>query len=177
MEQDKNRVIVPKVLVDKIEYPIIFLAGPTLGAPNWRVDAIHLILSEEPNLVIASPTRDNREISGYLMSGEANYFPRQRAWERYYLDLAARTGAILFWLPGEVIHNPRKVYGATTRLELGQWMTNYKHDRTVSFCVGSDGNFPDLDVIKYDLSIDAPDKEIRSSLIETCKEAVRLAES
>lgn len=81
----------------------------------------------------------------------------------------------MFWLPGEETHDCQKVYGATTRMELGQWMTNYKNDRSVRLVIGSDGRFSELDVIKYDLSLDAPEKRIRNTLEETCFEAVQLA--
>lgn len=81
----------------------------------------------------------------------------------------------MFWLPGEYIHDHSKSYGAMTRVELGQWMTNYRNNRSVRFCVGSDGRFPELDTIKYDLSIDAPDKQVFSTLEETCDWAIRIA--
>jgi len=54
-------------------------------------------------------------------------------------------------------------------------MANYRHDPEVRFCVGSDGNFPDLHTIAYDLKLDAPDKDIKKTLEETCAEALRIA--
>ena len=62
-----------------------------------------------------------------------------------------------------------------TRVELGQWMTNYRHNPEVRFCIGSDGEFPELETIRYDLHLDTPHKEIKKSLEETCAEAVMLA--
>ena len=62
-----------------------------------------------------------------------------------------------------------------TRLELGQWMTKYTYDPSIRFCVGSDGLFSELRTIAYDLQVDAPDKEIKKTLEETCVEALRLA--
>jgi hypothetical protein len=88
--------------------------------------------------------------------------------------LASQQGAILFWLPGEARHTCDKVYGAMTRLELGQWMTRHHFDLSVRFCVGSDGKFPELRTIAYDLSCDAPGKMIFGTLEETCDEALRL---
>ena len=171
-------VIIPKTYIPELQGPLIFLAGPIGSAPNWQNEAIDYLFSLNSDLVIASPRRGAREsIVSYLLTGNENYFSRQRAWERHYLDIASKTGAILFWLPGEAEHKCEKVYGAMTRLEIGQWMTNYRHDKEVRFCVGSEGNFPELDTIKYDLLLDAPEKEIKSSLEETCAEAVRLAKS
>ncbi|VVB82832.1 Nucleoside 2-deoxyribosyltransferase like protein [uncultured archaeon] len=170
------KLIIPKTYIKDLDAPLIFLAGPIRSAPNWQDEAIKILFSLEPNLIIASPRRGIRdEISEYIVKGDENHFPRQRAWERHYLELASKKGAILFWLPGEEKHDCQKVYGAMTRIELGQWMTNYRHDNSVKFCVGSDGNFQELDTIKFDLSLDAPDKKIFKSLEETCAEALRLA--
>ena len=169
------KLIIPKTYVQEIREPLIFLAGPINGAPNWQDEAVELLFSQNPSLVIASPRREVRnEIEPYIATGDEDYFPRQRAWERHYLDISSKTGAILFWLPGEKKHDCQKVYGAMTRLELGQWMTRYSYDRSVRFCVGSDGYFPELHTIEYDLRLDAPDKEIRKTLAETCVEALQL---
>ena len=171
-----KKVIIPKTYVQDIEAPLIFLAGPIRSAPNWQDEAIDFLLSQNSDLIIASPRRGVRDkIAHYIVEGDESYFSRQRAWERHYLDIASKTGAILFWLPGEAEHNCEKVYGAMTRVEIGQWITNYRHNHSVRFCVGSDGKFPEMHTIDFDLQIDAPDKKIFSSLEETCVEAVRLA--
>ena len=171
-----GKLIIPKTYIQDINFPLIFLAGPIRSAPNWQDEAIKILFSQESNLVIASPRREVREnISKYIVAGDENYFSRQRAWERYYLDIASKAGAILFWLPGEAEHNCQKSYGAMTRLELGQWMTHYRYNKSARFCIGSDGKFSELDTIKYDLSMDAPNKRVISTLEETCKETIRLA--
>ena len=81
----------------------------------------------------------------------------------------------MFWLPGEQTHSCDKVYGATTRFELGYMLADYKNNRNMRFCVGSDGGFPELRTIKYDLSEDAPWVEVHTTLEATCAEAVKLA--
>lgn len=170
-------VIIPKTYLKEVEAPLIFLAGPIKSAPNWQDKAIDIILSQNKDLIVASPRGGIREvIAPYILKGDDNYFPRQRAWERHYLDLASKTGAIMFWLPGEETHDCQKVYGAMTRLEIGQWMTNYRHDKSVRFCVGSDGKFSELHTIQYDLQLDVPEKSVFGSLKETCLEAVRLSQ-
>ena len=170
-----SNVLIPKTYVITLNYPIIFLAGPIRGAPNWQDEAIKYIISKNPNIIIASPRRETREsIAPYILKGDESFFPRQRAWERHYLDIASKTGAILFWLPEETEHNCNKVYGAMTRLELGQWMTRYKLDKSIRFCVGSDGKFSELNTIAFDLKLDAPDKKIFSTLEETCDEALKI---
>jgi len=171
-----GKVIIPKTYVQNIEEPLFFLAGPVRGAPNWQDEAIEFILSQKPDSVLVSPRRGIRDtIAPYIVSGDGPDFPRQRAMERHYLDIASKKGVILFWLPGEVIHKCKKAYGAMTRVEIGQWMTRYSFDKNVRFCVGSDGKFSELHTIRYDLQLDAPDKEIFTSLEDTCREALRLA--
>jgi hypothetical protein len=171
-----GKLIIPKTYVQDIKGPLIYLAGPIRGAPNWQDEAIVFLFSKKHDLVIASPRRGVRDkIAPYIVSGDENYFPRQRAWERYYLDIASKAGCILFWLPGEKKHNCKKVYGATTRVEIGQWTTRYKFDKNVRFCIGSDGKFPEIHTIEYDLQLDAPNKNIKRTLKEACTEALRLA--
>ncbi len=168
-------LIIPNRYVE-VNGSLIFLAGPIMGAPNWQDEAIDFILTRKPRMTVVSPRRGIRQsIARHILPSEENYFPRQRAWERYYLDLASKTGAIMFWLPRESEHRCEKVYGAMTRLELGQWMTNYRNNNSVRVCFGSDGKFPELDTVKYDLSLDTPDKDIKTTLEETCLEAIKLA--
>jgi hypothetical protein len=169
-------VILPKIHVERIMDPLIFLAGPIRSAPNWQDEAIGLLFSMRREIVIASPRRErNARLLPYYLCGREDFFHRQRAWERHYLDMASRTGAVMFWLPGEEKHSCRKSYGAMTRIELGQWMTNYRNDSSVRLCVGSDGRFSELDTIVYDLYLDAPDMKVFKSLEETCAEAIRLS--
>lgn len=169
------KVILPNTHVE-MSVPLIFLAGPILSAPRWQDEAIAYFAKKgEESLLIASPRRGRTAaIAPYVIDGNQDYFPRQRAWERHYLDIAARTGAIMFWLPGEETHDCRKVYGATTRMELGQWMTRYRRDKTVRFCAGTDGRFSEVDIIVYDLQQDAPDKKMHTTLEETCEAALQL---
>jgi hypothetical protein len=165
-------LIIPKIYIEN-PGTLIFLAGPIRGAPNWQDKAAKMLLSKDPRLTIFSPRRGVRpEIEPFILKGDENYFERQRICERYYLKIAK---VRLFWLPGEIEHNCSKSYGAMTRLEFGQVMTNYKYNPSAEFCVGSDGNFSELGTIKVDLKIDAPNKKVIETLEETCEEALRLA--
>jgi hypothetical protein len=171
-------LIIPKTYIPKIEKPLIFLAGPIRSAPNWQDEAIKILSAQASDLIIASPRREIRnEIAKYILTGNENYFPRQRAWERHYLKIASKTGAILFWLPGEEKHDCQKVYGAMTRKELGDWSTRYIFDSSIRICIGSDKNFPEWDTLEYDLSQDVPEINIQKTLEETCTEALRLVHS
>jgi hypothetical protein len=168
-------VIIPEAFIDKIDRPIIYLIGPIRGAPNWQDEAVNLLLSEEPELLVVSPRRGVRDsISKHVLSGKDDCFPRQRTWERHYIKKAMEIGSLLIWLPGEKEHRCEKSYGAMTRFELGQIFTHNIY-RPVSFVIGSDGKFSELDTIKYDLIQDAPSSYIVGSLEQTCFEAIKLA--
>lgn len=169
-----QRVIIPKTYAD-INSPLIFLAGPIRGAPKWQDEAIKYIIKEDKEVVIASPTRTvEKDIVQYLVSGKNDVEGRQRAWERHYLDVAAKNGVIMFWLPGEVNHSCSKAYGAMTRKELGLVLGWYKFDKSIRFCVGTDGRFSEFRTHLYDINIDAPNIEIKNSLEGSCQEALRL---
>src|SRR3989344_2086457 len=137
-----NSVIIPKTYV-RVAKPLIFLAGPIRGAPNWQDEAIPMLLKKNPNIFIVSPRRGIRPaIETHILTGDEKYFHRLRAWERHYLDIAGHNpdtkGVIMFWLPGETEHNCEKSYGAMTRVELGQAMESYRRDKRTRFCIGSD---------------------------------------
>ena len=171
-----SKLIIPKDLVPGLEEPVIFLAGPITAAPIWHDDAINYIFSKDSDLIIASPRHGIRpEISEHVVHGVKNYFERSRAWERHYLEIAGKKGAIMFWLPEREDFSIDKIYGAMTRVELGEAMRNYALDNSHRFCVGTDGKFPEFSPVRYDLSKEAPEKVIYETLDETCDEAIRLA--
>ena len=164
-----GKIISPIEFVEIITNPVIFLAGPIRGAPKWHEEAIKYLFSQEENLTIVSPSRINRT------KIPSEKFSRQREWELYYLDLASKKGAIMFWLPGETEHKCEKSYGAMTRIELGESFVKYSKDNSFRFCIGSDGKFSELDTIKVDLEEYVPGKRIFTTLKETCDEALKIA--
>ncbi len=159
-------LISPNSYSENIDKPLIFLAGPIRGAPKWHQEAIDYLSSKEDEIMIVSPHRPG----GIKISSER--FSRQREWELHYLDVASKMGAVMFWLPGEAEHYCNKSYGAMTRLELGEMIASYKTDRSLHFCIGTDGKFSEFDTIKVDMKEYAPYKKIFSSLEETCDEAL-----
>jgi hypothetical protein len=169
------QLIIPNRFVEIPDTPHIFLAGPIRSAPNWQDEAVNYLFSKNSNLVIISPRRGIRpEISKFIVEGGETKFTRQRAWERYYLDIAVKNGAIMFWLPGEAEYNRHKVYGAMTRFELGQFTTMAKYNPSIKICIGNDGNFPEMHTIEYDLQVDLPQMQIHSNLEETCQETLKI---
>src|SRR4051812_20568877 len=90
--------------------PIIFLAGPIQGAPDWQSTAAALIHDLDPSVVVASPRRDYPE--GTFV------YEHQVDWETHYLRTAGRSGVIAFWLAGQTVETPGRAYAQTTRFEL-----------------------------------------------------------
>jgi hypothetical protein len=170
-------LILPKNYVQNIDSPLIFLAGPIKGAPSWQNEAVKIIHSLEPNFFVASPSRRmGKEVAGYVVSGDSNYFQRQRAWEWHYMSLAAKKGCILFWLPGEIQHSCDKSYAFMTSNEFGHW-TAYKQWEQVNLAIGRDGNFREWSTLEFDLKKKVPEMitNIKETLEDTCKEAIKIS--
>mgnify|MGYP001563276918 CR=1 FL=1 len=92
-------ILTSNTYVRDITEPVIFLAGPDTNAPDWHDEAIGYLFSHEKDLVIACPRRKIALAYSSLLLSSDEKFPRARAWERHYLDLASKKGAIMFWLP------------------------------------------------------------------------------
>jgi hypothetical protein len=91
------------------------------------------------------------------------------------MEKAGRHGCILFWLPGPEYLEEGLVYGATTRFELGEWMYRSRMDGTLGLEIGSDGQFPTLHTIKYDMECNMPGKPLHSDLQATCMAGIQRA--
>jgi hypothetical protein len=158
-----------------LEGPSIFLAGPIQGAARWQDDAIKLIREADTDVHITSPRRPVFEDTGFEYESQVD-------WETEYLDRAAKTGAILFWMADEHEHFCTRAYAQTTRYEYAEWLTNYLWQRRlgltmrVKLAIGIDAHYSGQRYIRHRLKKDAPEllTEIRLSLRETCLHAVRL---
>lgn len=90
--------------------PLVFLAGPIQGAPDWQSRAIDLMPEED--WVVANP-RTNPPWHGD--------YEGQVDWETRHLAYAARYGCVMFWLCREAEHRCDRAFGQTSRFELGEW--------------------------------------------------------
>jgi len=148
-----KRYILPPFYYEVPDKPVVFLAGPIHAAPRWQSQAAMMILDKTDDIVIASPRRIYLDhLPADFFSDSLYTFYRQRPWEKYYMNRAAEGGAILFWLPeaNPEYLRPGMVYSATTRFELGEWMTRYDIDPTIGLEIGAESHFPTLHTIKYD---------------------------
>lgn len=167
----ESLLLQPPEIVD-VEGPVVFLAGPIQGAPDWQSDATRIIHSLNSSLVIASPRKEYSE--------GTFFYERQVDWETHFLNRAAKYGAVMFWLArqAEEIKEAEeefpRAYAQTSRFELGEWKVRHERDWS-KLIVGIEEGFGNESYIRRRLNQDCPVVPILSSLRETCKATVRLA--
>lgn len=64
----------------QINKPVIFLAGPIQGAPDWQSEATGIIRAKRKNIIIASPRKE-------YLPGDFDY-GAQVDWETFHLRRA-----------------------------------------------------------------------------------------
>lgn len=152
---------------ETVEGPLIFLAGPIHGAPDWQSEAIGF-LGVNPSLYIASPRR--------VVEGENNLTGNEKftqiAWEHFYLNQAARTGVTLFWLP-KPLDTTLRSYSETSRFELGEAVARH-YLQKIRLVVGIESGFSDEEYLRLTLATKAPDVPIVGNLEEACERALLL---
>lgn len=149
--------------------PLVFLAGPILGADDWQAQAIKLIHDKNPNIVVANPRRDKWD------SSDPHEFDVQVAWESNHLRLASAYGAIMFWLAKETSHICDRAFAQTSRFEFAEWLTHYKYrkllhpENPIKLVLGIDDDFPGRKYILSRLFDDCPEFVVATTLEETCQ--------
>ncbi len=151
----------------QVDGPLIFLAGPIQGAPQWQARAISL-LSRHPEASIASPRRQTT--GGEFTDADYNV---QVDWEHVYLERAGRDGVILFWLAAEAEHDCGRAYAQTTRFELAEAVTLHRL-RGIQVVVGIDPGFTGARYIRRTLAKKAPLIPIVGTLEAACAAALEL---
>ena len=148
--------------------PVVFLAGPIQGAPDWQQKAIAYFQKHAPSLHIASPRSD-------YIDTEFVY-AKQVDWESHFLKRASDNGVVLFYLANEVEHIPGRAYAQTSRFELGEWVTKHQWWDT-KLVIGIENGFSNGRYIKRRLSQDCPNVPVLTTLEATCQAAIDLAAS
>jgi hypothetical protein len=146
--------------------PVIFLAGPIQGAPDWQLEATKIIHSKDESVIIASPRGDYKKSETFV-------YEKQVDWETHYLRKAGEYGVVLFWLAGQTSDTPGRSYAQTSRFELAEWKVRHERDGS-NLTIGMDENFGNARYIKRRFSQDAPDVIVADSLEDTCNNAVNL---
>jgi hypothetical protein len=157
-------VLTPPVHVE-VAGPVVFLAGPIQGAPDWHRRAITLLRELDGYLHVACP---RHEYPPGAFSHEA-----QVDWETAHLRRAAREGVILFWLAREAEHRCDRAYAQTTRFELAEWKVRHERDGA-NLVVGIEAGFTGARYVRRRFSQDCPGVPVVASLEEACRAAVAL---
>lgn len=160
-----TNLILPPQYIDTQNTPVIFLAGPIQGAPQWQAQAIALLQNLVPQAYIASPRKEYLD-GTFVYANQVN-------WETHYLNKAAQSGVVLFWLAKEEVHFPERAYAQTSRFELGEWKVKHERDG-INLVVGIEEGFSNARYIKHRLAQDCPKVAICSTLEATCQQAVQL---
>lgn len=152
---------------EEVEDPIIFLAGPVNGAPDWQSDAIgHLSLNESIHIV--SP-RQARDESVPLSAQESK---KQIEWEQHYLQKAMRDGVVLFWFAKPLLETKPLHFAQQSFFELGDILAKTQGKDVV--CAGIEEGFPGSEYLRATLQMKYPNLKVRASLSEVCDDALRL---
>jgi hypothetical protein len=159
--------LAPNSDASELVSPLIFLAGPILGAPNWQAAAVRKIQRINRDIDIASP----RTPPPFHGDGV-----KQVQWETKHLRLAAKRGCILFWLAPEKHHLCNRAYAQTTRFELAEWLVCSRVFEA-KIAVGAHPSFPGYNYIKQRLANEYPNIPLHSTLEATCATACELAVS
>jgi len=167
-EEKIIKVLYPTAIVDSGEAPLIFLAGPIQGAPDWQEQASDIIAVLDPEIVIANP-RQPLELADGLQGQD---FYDQVDWETHYLRQAGKRGVIMFWLAKEAEHNCGRAYAQTSRFELGEWKEYHRRDSSI-VVIGIEPGFTNERYLRHRLGQDCPEIAIFNTLEQTCRLAVK----
>ncbi|MFA5853779.1 MAG: hypothetical protein WC866_01695 [Patescibacteria group bacterium] len=154
------KIILPKtrVEIDPNYGPLFYLMGPIRGGGDWQRHCCRMIESRIPNFYAAVPCRwtEFHPLYKYGATGTPGAFARQLNWERYYIELAAKTGCLLFWLPAEhhaAKHPGPEPYAMDTRGELGEWRGRMMHERGQRVVIGGEPAFHGMSQIQRNFSL------------------------
>lgn len=167
-------LILPPYYPQKLSLlPVIFLAGPIQGAPEWHQRAARKILKSGVPCHIACPKKgivDHYSPKDCLFDSAPQ---AQYAWETSFLNHAAQNGVILFWLAKEARHTCARSYGQTTRWELAEWKERAMN-RQANLVLGIEDGWTGEKYMRFRLEQDLPDLDIHSTLGGTVKEALSI---
>lgn len=145
--------------------PVIFLAGPIQGGPDWQSEAIRIMNGSEREFTIANPRKE--------YSPGTFIYERQVDWESAYLKRAGKRGVVLFWLANQAYETPRRPYAQTSRFELGEWMARSIHE-DARIAIGIEEGFSNERYIRRRFGQEHPHISVHDRLEDVCEDALRL---
>lgn len=116
--------------------PLIFLAGPIQGSPNWQRPTAESLLYHLPEAAVASPRRQADS------AAEFDY-DEQVTWEINHLQRSRLLGVSAFWFAAQdptLKYEPGRSYAQTTRVEIGRAL-GWNDQKPFPFVVGFDPEY------------------------------------
>lgn len=160
-----ERLLIQPTKIVETTSPVIFLAGPIQGAPDWQSRAAEIIHNSDASITVASPRRAHPE--------DTFIYEKQVDWETHFLRRAGRLGVIGFWLAAQTEETPGRAYAQTSRFELGEWKVRHEYEQT-KLALGIEDGFGNASYIRRRFNQDCPDIQIVDSLEEMCRNAIDL---
>jgi hypothetical protein len=117
--------------------PLLFVAGPVQGAPDYQTALARVVLQRRPDFVVATP-RVPTEIDRRTFD-----YDRQVDWEERHLWRAARRGGVAFWFAARdpaLPYETGRAYAQTTRIEIGK-ITGWRRFMPLNIAVGFDPGY------------------------------------
>ena len=159
------RVITPPNF-GPVNGPLVYLAGPIEGAPDWQAEALVRLAGLDPSLNVANPRRE-------LAPGE-ELASEQMDWETGYLRRAEEHGAILFWMAAEHERVPWRAYAQFARAQLFEYKA--RHELAgARIVLGIEENFAGGTYMRRRFEQEAVGVPLFRTLEECCVAAAHLA--
>lgn len=160
-----ERLLLQPPEIVETDGPVIFLAGPIQGAPDWQTEAASIIHDIDSSIVVASPRRDYPE--GTFV------YEKQVDWETHFLRKAGRIGVVGFWLAAQTEETPGRAYAQTSRFELAEWKMRHEYEG-IKLTIGIEESFGNARYIRRRFNQDCPEVKIADSLFAMCENAIDL---
>lgn len=134
---DTERLMTPPHLTGVDEsLPVVFIAGPIQGAPDYQTPFAQQLISRHDSLFVASPRR-------LSIDNEFDY-DQQVLWEQVNLGRAAFNGVIAFWIAAQdysLSYDSGRAYAQTTRFEFGQALGRKAERPAIKVQIGIDSDY------------------------------------
>lgn len=117
--------------------PVVFLAGPVQGAPDWQLELAELLIKLNPEITVATPRVPKS------LDDDFDY-RNQVDWEKRHLIAASRNGVIVFWWSAQdhlIEYEKGRPYAQTTRFEFGRAFGWKDKEPSTKIVVGIDPNY------------------------------------
>lgn len=155
--------------------PMLFLAGPIVGADDWQKRA--LLHADEwahfnqQRILILNPRRPDVAHGEFTDTRHA----AQVEWETSHLKIA---NAILFWLDQpatDYVPARDRAFAQTTRFELGEWLAKAPN----KVVIGGDRSFSGLRYIRHRIEMGIktnylPVSDLRETVFAACVQATAM---